>query len=240
MQLHEVVRAIVSARDHSDAAAALGHAAALVGAESAVFCTFIAGDEDYQSYRFLIHCGAPFCSAYERAVGFMNDPFLLYASRNTEPIHSSGIRPANVHQAGVMELARSHGFVDAYVIPVHSANGLRQSCLYFGSPEADRFLKTDEGLLRMAGRVLAAEFHDWWLAKTRAEFIEGHRLDSGEIELLRFERQGLTSKEVARKLDSSPAAVHSKFQRLIAKLGASSRRDAARLAEASGVFLGPQ
>jgi DNA-binding NarL/FixJ family response regulator len=76
----------------------------------------------------------------------------------------------------------------------------------------------------------------WIVEQMRDELLRRYQLTPAEIELLRHERRGLTTKASAREMNTTPAAVNSRWQRLIAKLGLPNRRSAAVLAAEHGLL----
>lgn len=50
------------------------------------------------------------------------------------------------------------------------------------------------------------------MRRTRSELQSGARLRSGDLELLAFERQGLSTAQIARALDTTITAMDSRFQ----------------------------
>ena len=73
-------------------------------------------------------------------------------------------------------------------------------------------------------------------AATRAELQGSSRLRSDDLRLLGYERQGLSTKEIARLVGVSVSALDSRFQRINAKLGTSHRRHAALRAAIHGLL----
>jgi DNA-binding CsgD family transcriptional regulator len=61
-------------------------------------------------------------------------------------------------------------------------------------------------------------------------------LRSDDLKLLALERQGLTTKQIARLVDTSIPAVDSRFQRVNAKMGTANRRHAALRAAIHGLL----
>ena len=80
--------------------------------------------------------------------------------------------------------------------------------------------------------------HDWWLARIRRELIVKARITQADLELLRHEYQGHSSKRIAAELQVSKSSTNSRFQRMNMKLGVPNRRLAARLAVECGLLIG--
>ena len=92
------------------------------------------------------------------------------------------------------------------------------------------------GRFRLGARILAAELHDWWLARIRRELIVKARITQADLELLRHQCQGHSSKRIAAELRVSNSSINSRFQRMNTKLGVPNRRMAARLAVECGLL----
>ncbi len=82
---------------------------------------------------------------------------------------------------------------------------------------------------------LAMRLHEWQTAQLRQELLDLARLSEEDLELLRHERQGHRSKHIAIALNLNAMSVDSRWQRLNAKLGVSSRAAAASLAAEYGL-----
>ena len=80
------------------------------------------------------------------------------------------------------------------------------------------------------------ELHGWWMRSLRRELAERVRITDAELELLRFEDSGRGSKAIAAALGTEAKTIDCRFQRIIAKLGAPSRRAAVRIAKLYGLL----
>jgi len=87
-----------------------------------------------------------------------------------------------------------------------------------------------------AATALALRLHEWQIGQLRQELLEHTRLSDEDIELLRHQRLGHGSKQIAKAINASSMSVDSRWQRLNAKLGVSSRVAAANLAAEYGLL----
>ena len=85
--------------------------------------------------------------------------------------------------------------------------------------------------------MLACELHEWWLARLRNELMARARITEGDLELLRHQCLGHSSKRIAAELRVSRSSINSRFQRMNSRLGVTNRRMAARLAVECGLIL---
>jgi DNA-binding NarL/FixJ family response regulator len=236
-RVNGVAQRIDAAATEADTIDLLREGLDAIGAESGVFSSFIRDDCSHESYRFLMACDPVWCQEYRRRSWFANDPALLYASGRPEPCRLSELVLTSTGQRALMADAAQHGFASGCVFPAPAAGGVsRLSVLVAGSQRPGFYEGSGFAAVRLAGRTLAMELHDWWVRRVRAELVEEARLTSEDLELLRLERLGMGSKEIAQALGMTPTSVDSRFQRLIARLGAPSRRAAARAASDYGII----
>jgi len=136
------------------------------------------------------------------------------------------------------DLADRNGFASAVLVPVHS--GIRHSrisLLCLGSPTSGYFEGDGFGRFKLGARTLACEVHEWWSAQSRRELLSQAHITAGDLELLRHQCQGHSSKRIAAELCVSKSSINSRFQRINVKLGVPNRRMAARLAAECGLIL---
>lgn len=235
-----VARAIERIAESAGPASAqlrLAECVAALGAESAFFATVVRDSSRISACRFMLACDPGWFRHRLEQGAVADDPWLAYAAHHSEPILASDIRlPESGHPVRC-EPAGAGCFASAYLVPTHSGIGnSRTSLLVLGSTRAGFFEGEGLGRLRLGARALAAELHDWWLARLRRELLARTRITPSELELLRLERLGHCSKHIAKAIDSTASAVNSRFQRLNVKMGAPNRRAAARLAVDSGLL----
>jgi DNA-binding NarL/FixJ family response regulator len=233
----EVALKIEGAQDLAELVDLLHEAALGLGVDVAAFLSFIADDAAGQSFRFVLACDPQWCVDYERRAWYADDPWLAYARRHAEPIQIREICLASDTQRDLAQLAAHHGFRSALLIPVPSANHLtRLGLLVLGSQRESYFDNGGLAALRVAARPVASALHEWWVRQGRRELLDSSRLTPEDLALLEHESLGHGTKEVARAMQVSPAAINSRWQRVLVKLAASSRREAARIAAEYGLI----
>lgn len=215
----------------------LAEAGRLFGAEAAAFATFVKDDEAFDSYRAVLACDPTWCLEYEARAGYMDDPWLEHSRHSSEARLTQQIPGRTSRQREVIELARRYGFVSGIVVPVHAPRGLtRLGALCIGSSRENHFDEQSLPAAAYAAIGLAARLHAWQVAQLRADLVANVHITPDDVVLLGFEREGRGSKEIAKILGTSSLSVDSRWQRLNAKLGVSSRSKAARLAAEYGVI----
>ena len=179
----------------------------------------------------LLACDAEWLCQYEQVGGYTGDPWLAYARLHSEPILASALRlPTDVERA-VVEVSARFGFRSTVIAPALSnAEQPRLGVLYLGSSTAGHFEGDPDPLLKSAVRCVAQEFHEWWSDSMRDHLIASAGLTADDLVLLRLERSGRGTKEIARAIGWTTAAIDSRFQRINARLGVATRGAAARVA----------
>lgn len=234
-----VAERIVEAKDQATVHALLTEGVRALGADNAVFVSFIRDNADLSACRFMLVCEPDWCQRYLEAGCFAHDPWLAYAAHHSAPISASSLPVLDAEGQRVIALAQRNGFVSAALVPAHSGAGhSRISLLCLGSTRPGFFEGEGFGRFRLGGRLIAAELHDWWLARIRRELIVKARITQADLELLRHEHQGHSSKRIAAELHVSKSSINSRFQRMNMKLGVPNRRLAARLAVECGLLNG--
>lgn len=234
-----VAERIAEARDQATVHALLTEGVHALGAEHAVFVSFIRDNADLSACRFMLVCEPGWCQRYLEAGCFAHDPWLAYAAHHSEPIPARSLPVLDAEGQRVIALAQQNGFSSAALVPAHSGAGhSRISLLCLGSTQPSFFEGDGFGRFRLGARLLAAELHDWWLARIRRELIVKARITQADLELLRHEHQGHSSKRIAAELHVSKSSINSRFQRMNMKLGVPNRRLAARLAVECGLLIG--
>ena len=233
----KIVKQIARAEDSAQAVNLLRIASHSLGADVAAFVSFIPDADPYTSYRFLLACDPRWCFEYLQRFWFADDPWLEYANNHPEPICASGIAAQNDAERDRFELARRFGFKSTAIIPTRSSHRLgRVGLLCLGSKtpgffEAEGFVE-----LRSAAWGVAMELNEWWITRLRHDAFHDADLSIGDMQLLRWEWQGLNSKAIGRLIDLQPTSVDTRFQRLNMKLGVPNRRAAAKLAAEYGLI----
>lgn len=234
-----IAERIGEAKDQASVHALLTKGVHALGAENAVFVSFIRDNADLSACRFMLVCEPDWCQRYLEAGCFAHDPWLAYAAHHSEPIPASLLPVLDAEGQRVIALAMQNGFASAVLVPAHSGAGhSRISLLCLGSSQPGFFESEGFGRFRLGARLIAAELHDWWLARIRRELIVKARITQADLELLRHEQQGHSSKRIAAELHVSKSSINSRFQRMNMKLGVANRRLAARLAVECGLLIG--
>lgn len=227
----KIVKRIARAEDSAQAVKLLSTASHSLGADVAAFVSFIPDGDPYTSYRFLLACDPGWCFEYQQRFWFASDPWLEYAKNHPEPICASGIAAQNDAERDRFELARRFGFKSTAIIPTPSSHRLGRVgllCLGSNTPcffEAEGFVE-----LRSAAWGVAMALNEWWITRLRHDAFRDADLSSNDMQLLRWQWQGLNSKEIGRLLGMQPTSVDTRFQRLNMKLGVPNRQAAAKLA----------
>jgi len=234
-----IAERIGEARDQATVHRLLVEGVRALGAEHAVFVSFIRDNADLSACRFMLVCEPGWCQRYLEVGCFAHDPWLAYAAHHSEPIPASSLPVLDAEGQRVIALAQQNGFTSAALVPAHSGAGhSRISLLCLGSTQPHFFDGEGFGRFRLGARLLAAELHDWWLARIRRDLIVKARITQADLELLRHEHQGHSSKRIAAELKVSKSSINSRFQRMNMKLGVPNRRLAARLAVECGLLIG--
>ena len=230
-RVNEIALQMESASDLAGLVELLHEATARLGADVAAFLSFVRDGESWQSFRFVLACDPQWFVDYEQRGWYADDPWLAYARKHSEPIRTGDLRLTDDKQQALAQLAEQYGFRAALLVPVPSGSGLtRLGLLCLGSKTEGYFDDDGFAALRMAARPVAIALHDWWVVEGRKELIEASNISPEDLALLEHERQGHRTKEIASAMGVSVASVNSRYQRLLVKLGAANRKDAARLA----------
>ena len=236
-RVSEVVALISTARDRTSAVELLEEATLRMGAEVAVFASFIRDADSCASYRLLLACDPQWCIEYEQLAWYADDPWLAYARHHTEPIRGSEMVIATDAQWSIVDLAKRFGFESTVIVPTPSSSGLsRLGALWLGSSVPGYFEAEGYIALKVVARSVAMELHEWWLARLRDELIERTGINEMDRAMLERERLGQNTKEIARELGSNVRAINSRYQRLCLKLGVTSRKAAVQLAAEYGLI----
>ena len=229
---------IARATEQSTVLTLLREGIGALGAESAVFVSFVRDEADVSACRFMLVCEPEWCRQYLAAGLITHDLWLAYAAHHSEPVLASALQASQPAQQRAMDLAAQNGFASAVLVPAHSGAGhSRVSLLCLGSSAVGFFEGDGFGPFRVSARVLALELHEWWLARIRRELVIKSHFTPGDLALLRHQLQGHSSKRIATELHVTKSSINSRFQRMNTKLGVASRRMAAQLAVECGLIL---
>jgi DNA-binding CsgD family transcriptional regulator len=186
--------------------------------------------------RFMLACHPHWYLEYERTPVALAAPWLDYAAHCSDPLCGSELACQAPGQAGVLELAQRFAFGSMLIVPSPSVRmGTHIGVLVLGARDEGFFEAPTRRAVRVMARSLAMELHGWRLLQARRELIQRAQLSDTDIELLRRERKGLRTKDIARQLCMTAPAIDSRFQRLNARLGVPSRKAAASLAATFGI-----
>lgn len=233
----DVIQHVHDAKDEAAMLELLYAAKVVLGAEHAVFSSFIRDDDSHESFRFLIAADPVWCVTYQQKAWYAKDPWLLYAMTASEPACDTTIPLRTRSQREVRSLAEQFGMSSAYIVPAPSGNGVsRLGVLVLGSSVPGYFETPATARLQVLAQGLAMGLHAWWVRWFRKEIILTYRLSGEDIQLMKLEREGKSTKEIAAALGISPASVDSRFQRLNAKFNQPNRRATAQLAAEYGLL----
>lgn len=236
-RIADLAMRVTNELDSGDVSALLAEASDLCGADAAAFASFVKDDEAYESYRFILACDPTWCLEYESNACYMHDPWLEYTRHHSEATLAKHIPVRTAQQIEVVALARRFGFASAIVVPAQSPQGLtRLGALCLGSAQPDYFDEQTLTAVSVAVTGLVVRLHAWQIATLRNELLTRTRLSNDDLALLAQQREGRSSKEIASMTNSTSQGVDSRWQRLNAKLGVSSRATAAQLAAEYGLI----
>ncbi|HEY1129955.1 MAG TPA: autoinducer binding domain-containing protein [Roseateles sp.] len=208
----------------------------MIGAGSGVFLSAIKDDASRSSIRSLLACDPQWVVEYSRIDWHDGDPWLRHALENQTPINGSeiSVRPS---EEAFIQRSSALGFASSIIVPAPTSLGAaRFGVLILGSSQPGHFDREDQGLIQIVARALAMEIHEWLLQAARENLLERSRLTPVEIDLLRHEAAGHTSKMIAAASNVKSQTVDCWFQRVNAKLNAPDRRTAMRVARLYGVI----
>ncbi|MCU0920215.1 MAG: autoinducer binding domain-containing protein, partial [Burkholderiaceae bacterium] len=189
-RIGSVAERIASASGQAAVQSLLAEGMAALGADSAV-----------SSCRFMLACDPAWCRQYLDAGLITGDPWLAYASHHSEPLVASNLMVSEPERLRAIELATRNGFASAVLVPVHSGSShSRVSLLCLGSWQAGQYESIPFGRFKLGARVLAFELHEWWLARLRTELMARARITESDLELLRHQCLGHSSKRIAAEL----------------------------------------
>jgi DNA-binding CsgD family transcriptional regulator len=236
-RLIEILPAIGDASTTEVAVDLFRQATTQLGADAGVFMSYLRDDATRTSYRSLLACDPLWASEYARRNWHDSDPWLRHATHETEPVRSSELELATADEEAFAQASAELGFASAVIAPAPTCAGQsRIGVLCLGSSHAGFFDDDGYGKVRVLARALAMELHRWLLQTIRKELLAKSRLTAADIELLRHEEAGHTSKVIGAALNIEAKTVDCRFQRISAKLDAPDRRTAMRIARLYGLL----
>ncbi|MBW8848011.1 MAG: autoinducer binding domain-containing protein [Burkholderiales bacterium] len=232
----DILPAVGDAGSAEDALSGFREVLALLGADTGVFMSYVRDDATRASYRSLLACDPLWASEYAKRGWYDHDPWLRYASRETEPVRSEDLRLLP-NEEDFAKVSATLGFGSAFIVPAPtSAGSSRVGVLCLGSHNAGFFDADGFGKVRILARALSMELHRWMLHTIRRELLERSRITPADIELLRHEDAGRTSKAIGAQMNLDAKTIDCRFQRVSAKLETPDRRSAARKAKLYGLI----
>jgi DNA-binding CsgD family transcriptional regulator len=237
VRLIEILPAIGDALTTETAVDLFRQATTQLGADAGVFMSYLRDDATRASYRSLLACDPLWASEYARRNWHDNDPWLRHATHETEPVRSSELQLASADEEAFAHASAALGFASAVIAPAPTCAGQsRIGVLSLGSNRRGFFDDDGYGKVRVLARALSMELHRWLLQAIRKELLAKSRLTAADIELLRHEQAGHTSKVIGAALNIEAKTVDCRFQRVSAKLDAPNRRTAMRIARLYGLL----
>lgn len=235
--VHEVLRQVASVSEPAVAVELLSRGARRLGASAGCFISFVREADTAATCRMLLACDPRWGTDYLVNGWFDTDPWLSHALRSEEPVVASTLPAETPAEKAMVSRAAEHGFKSAVVAPSPSAAGAsRVGVLYIGTDRPGFFEGGGFEDVRPLAQALSMELHAWWLRKMRSELIDRIRMSPEEFDLLRREDRGEGSKTIAKALGTQATTIDCRFQRIIAKLGAPNRKEAARIARLYGLL----
>lgn len=208
-----------------------------LGADAGVFLSCLRDDATRSSLRSLWACDPAWAADYASHRWFECDPWLRRASQDTEPFRSSDLKNVSAEDQSFIASAAARGFVAVLIAPAPSMVGQsRVGALYLGSRSVSHFDGDRFNHVRVLARALAMELHNWVVKAMREELLHGANLTEADLNLLRHEAVGHSSKVIGSELHVEAKTIDCRFQRLNAKLGVPDRRTAVRIARLYGLL----
>jgi hypothetical protein len=236
-QVLDAVTTIATAAETATAVRVLKLGVERLGADAAVFTSFVRDDAALWSFRYLLACDPVWGLEYAKNGWCFDDPWLHYALYSADPIRSSELSSLNERERWVSDAAAHWGFRSAVIVPVPSPAAQSRVCVLCLGSEVEGYFDGDGyPAFRCMARMLASELADWMHRRVKADIITKARITSEDLALLRHEQQGHGSKLIAAEMHSGINTIDCRFHRLSLRLGTANRREAVRLAEIYGLI----
>ncbi|MGS5087107.1 autoinducer binding domain-containing protein [Hydrogenophaga sp. A37] len=233
----QILSLITDARSSGEVLSLFREAVAGLGADAGFFLSCLRDHATRTSVRSLWACDPAWPAEYAAQRWFEHDPWLRYASSNAEPARSSNLVCSSQKEVAFIRAAAEHGFAFALIAPSPSSVGLsRVGVLCLGSTDLERFAGEKYPQVRVLARALSMELHHSIAKSMREELLQGVRLTEADLQLLRCEAAGHSSKVIGAAMKLEAKTIDSRFQRVNAKLGAPDRRTAVRIARLYGLL----
>jgi DNA-binding CsgD family transcriptional regulator len=227
----DVVARIGRAAEFAELVELLHKTVALFGASAACFATFVREDESFGPRRLLLACDPSSLLECDRTVRLEADRWLSYAARQSRPAREVGLATSAGADQAVLRNADRSCFQSTVCIPApaDSQSG-RVGALVIGSETLGFFDDDGYPAFKAGARLVAIELNDRCVELVRNELLLEVDLSDADLRLLRYARDGLTTKAIARQSGWSGLAIDTRFKRMLPKFHVHSRTDAARLA----------
>jgi hypothetical protein len=226
-----------SAANARETVVLLQEATVTLGAESALFVSYVADGRGGTSCRISAACDPHMPDQLDATNGLVEHPWLRYASGHQDAAIAEKLPLLSTQERSAMETAKDLGFVSTALVPtVGRQIGSRGGLLCLGSARPGYFDDTGFARLQIMARVVAYELNAWWVNVTQAEMRAAADFSAEECVLLAEHLAGRSSKQIAPKVCKSTSAVNSCFQRLAKRLGVDGRRGALEFALYSGAL----
>lgn len=234
----DAAQVLATTRSTAGAIRALGLTASAFGGNGAVFSHVVQHDADLTVASTLVSLdeGVIDTSNDEPWLENLSTWILAIAGQDGVVVGNGSLdmppaSPPDIDSAGALV------FASTIAVPAPSRVGpSRVSVLCIGSTQRDFFDAQTCALLRPLATGMAMELSAWSLQQLRAGLLAKARISDVDLELLRHEAQGHSSKVIARHMDADLEAVDSRFKRLNRRLGVAFRSDAVRIARLYGLI----
>ena len=237
LRIRGLLNQIDAVSEVADMVVLLRETAVAIGADAAVFTSFIRDDATLASFRSLLACDAAWGTLYAKNGWCAHDPWLAHAASHSHPLRGSKLRIDTAEQQHVVDAAAAYGFASTLVAPAPSALAQsRVGVLVLGSATPEFFEGDGYAAVKMEARSLAMEVDEWWSRWIKTDLMRSAHITEDDLALLRLQQQGLSSKGIAAALGVGAPAIDCRIQRLNIRLGAQNRRAATRLAEIYGLI----
>lgn len=142
------------------------------------------------------------------------------------------VRRAPVTKVVILSM-HTEGHIIKEALAAGACGYVMKSCLF---DELSRALKAiSSGEYYLSPRVNDVLVHEWLRQNQNDKVKRTEDLSSRERQILQLSAEGLTIKEIARRLNISPKTAHANRHRLMERLGISSQADLTKYALSTGM-----
>lgn len=213
----------------------ISEAATAFGGRSVCFISIAPNDTAHGSCRTLYQCGPAMAHVFDDAGLLMRCPWVRHAATSAWPVCGSEVPMSVESDQDFYESARRAGFCSTLIAPAPTPTRERRiAVLVFGSPAGGFFEQEHGQRLAAPACGFSMAVNRWLSASLAANLRRVCSLSEDELDLMRCEQRGMSSKEIARWTSNSADAVDCRFQRVCAKLRTPNRREALRVALSYG------